>query len=82
MNSFKAQQRVGKDGMLHLTIPVGFIEQEVEVMVVYQPLQPVQTLIPQVSLEQLYGVCADDPIVLDGQGIAELLDDDLAGAFD
>ncbi|MGB3572755.1 MAG: hypothetical protein WBA01_11980 [Phormidesmis sp.] len=68
--------------MLHLTIPVGFIEQEVEVMVVYQPLQPVQALIPQVSLEQLYGVCADDPIVLDGQGIAELLDDDLGGAFD
>lgn len=82
MNSFKVQQRVGKDGMLHLAIPVGLSEQEVEVMVVYQPLQPIQALTSQASLEQLYGICADDPIVLDGQGISESLDDNLAGAFD
>jgi hypothetical protein len=27
-------------------------------------------------------ICADDPIILDDQGMAEALDDDLAGAFD
>ncbi len=34
------------------------------------------------SLENLYGICADDPIVLDGSGILESLDDELVGAFD
>jgi hypothetical protein len=34
------------------------------------------------SLEQLYGICSDDLIVLDEQGISETLDDELAGAFD
>ncbi len=82
MNSFKVHQRVGKDGILHLAVPVGLTEQELEVMVVYQPIQPVQTLAAQTLLEQLYGVCADDPIVLDDYGISESLDDDFDGAFD
>jgi hypothetical protein len=34
------------------------------------------------SLKNLYGICADDPIVLDGSGISESLDDELVGAFD
>ncbi|MGB3293347.1 MAG: hypothetical protein WBB01_10205 [Phormidesmis sp.] len=82
MNSFKVHQRVGKDGILHLAVSVGLTEQELEVMVVYQPIQPVQALSAQTSLAQLYGVCADDPIVLDGKGISEALDDDFDRAFD
>ena len=34
------------------------------------------------SLENLYGICADDPIILDDSGISESLDDELVGAFD
>ena len=34
------------------------------------------------SLENLYGICADDLIVLDDSGISESLDDELVGAFD
>jgi hypothetical protein len=34
------------------------------------------------SLENLYGICADDPIILDDSGILEGLDDELVGAFD
>lgn len=34
------------------------------------------------SLESLYGICADDPIVIDVDGISESLDDELVGAFD
>lgn len=79
MNSFKIHQHVGQDGILHLAVPVGFTEQELEVMVVYQP---VQALADQIPLEQLYGVCANDPIVLDDQGISASLDDNLDGAFD
>ena len=39
MNSFKMHQRVGKDGVLHLAISGGLTEQELEIMIVYQPLQ-------------------------------------------
>ena len=34
------------------------------------------------SLENLYGICADDPIVLDDSGVSGSLDDELVGAFD
>jgi len=80
MESIKVRQRVGQDGILHLEIPVGLREQDVEVMVIYQPIPSLTTIEP--SLESLYGICADDPIILDERGISEALDDDLAGAFD
>lgn len=63
MESIKVRQHVGQDGILHLDIPVGLTERDVEVMVIYQPV-PSLTTIGQ-SLEQLYGICADDPIILD-----------------
>jgi len=34
------------------------------------------------SLENLYGICADDPIILNDSGILESLDDELVEAFD
>jgi len=34
------------------------------------------------SLENLYGICADDPIVLDDSDISESMDDELVGAFE
>ncbi len=80
MESIKVRQRVGQDGILHLVIPVGLRDQDVEVMVIYQPVPSLTT--NEQSLEALYGICADDPIILDEQGISEALDDDLAGAFD
>lgn len=80
MQSIKVRQHVGQDGILHLDIPVGLTEQDMEVMVIYQSV-PASTATGR-SLEQFYGICADDPIVLDDQGILEALDDELAGAFD
>ncbi|MGV0024951.1 hypothetical protein [Phormidesmis priestleyi] len=80
MESIKIRRHVGQDGILHLDIPVGITERDVEVMVIYQSV-PSSTTNAR-SLEQFYGICADDPIILDDQGISESLDDDLAGAFD
>ncbi len=80
MESIKVRQRVGQDGILHLEIPVRLREQDVEVMVIYQPVPSLTTNEP--SLAALYAICADDSIILDEQGIAEALDDGLAGAFD
>ncbi|NEP19805.1 MAG: hypothetical protein F6J97_23450 [Leptolyngbya sp. SIO4C1] len=80
MESVRVRQHVGQDGILHLEIPVGLTDREVEVMVIYQPVQVLMATTS--SLAQLYGICADDPFRLDDQGISEALDDDLAGAFD
>jgi hypothetical protein len=80
MESIKIRQRVGRDGILHLDIPVEMTDREVEAVVIYQPVQSVMTVEP--SLESLYGICADDPIILDDRGVSDALDRDLAGAFD
>ena len=80
MESLKVRRRVGQDGILHLDIPVGIIERDVEVMVIYQSVP--SSIATGRSLEQFYGICADDPIVIDDRGVSESLDDDLAGAFD
>ena len=34
------------------------------------------------SIADCYGICADDPIILDDLGIAEAMDDEMVGAFD
>ncbi|KAB8315535.1 hypothetical protein SD81_029540 [Tolypothrix campylonemoides VB511288] len=39
MHSIKLKKRVGADGILHLDIPVGIADKEVEIMVIYQPLE-------------------------------------------
>jgi hypothetical protein len=80
MESIKVRQRVGRDGILHLDIPVEITDRDVEAVVIYQPVQPLTSIEP--SLASLYGVCADDPIILDDCGVSDALDHDLAGAFD
>jgi len=80
MESIKVRQRVGPDGILHLEIPVGLKELDIEVMVIYQPVPVVNAV--SLSLEALYGICGDDPINVDDDGISAVLDEDLAGAFD
>ncbi len=39
MHSIKLKKRVGADGVLHLDIPVGITDKEIEIMVIYQPLE-------------------------------------------
>ena len=80
MESVKVRQRIGQDGILHLDIPVGLADRDVEVMVIYQAVQ--SEVSDQSSLEALYGICADDPIQIDESGITDALDEDLAGAFE
>ena len=67
MESLKVRRRVGQDGILHLDIPVGIIERDVEVMVIYQSVP--SSIATERSLEQFYGICADDPIIIDDRGI-------------
>jgi hypothetical protein len=81
MKSIKVCQHVGQDGILHLDLPVGVTELDLEVMVIYQPVRSLITS-DRSSLADLYGICADDPINIDERGISEALDDELVGAFD
>ncbi|QIR38266.1 hypothetical protein HCG51_17175 [Tolypothrix sp. PCC 7910] len=39
MHSIKFKKRIGADGVLHLDIPVGITDKEVEIMVIYQTLE-------------------------------------------
>ncbi|MDB9447514.1 hypothetical protein [Anabaena sp. CS-542/02] len=75
MNSIKLTKRVGKDGILHLEIPVGITDKEVEIMVIYQQIEipnmqktPEELGWPPGFFEQTYGSCQDDPIVIDSEG--------------
>jgi hypothetical protein len=75
MHSIKLKKRIGADGVLHLDIPVGITDKEVEIMVIYQPLEtPKQQKTPEELgwppgfFEQTYGSCQDDPIVIDYEG--------------
>ncbi|WGV23547.1 hypothetical protein [Halotia branconii] len=75
MHSIKLTKRVGKDGILHLEIPVGITDKEVEIMVIYQPIEiPKQQKTPEELgwppgfFEQTYSSCQDDPIVIDSEG--------------
>ena len=75
MKSIKLNKKVGTDGILHLDIPVEIIDAEVEIMVIYQRLQPPaqpntpeELGYPPGFFEQTYGSCADDPIVIDSEG--------------
>lgn len=38
MQSIKINSYIGSDGMLHLDVPVGLTNQNVEIMVIYQPI--------------------------------------------
>ncbi|MHC5597729.1 MAG: hypothetical protein ACYTXC_17620 [Nostoc sp.] len=75
MNSIKIRSRVGKDGILHLEIPVGITDKELEIMVIYQLLEtPTQQKTPEELgwppgfFEQTAGCLADDPIQRYPQG--------------
>jgi len=77
MQSVKVKSHVDSDGILRLSLPE-IRDTDVEITIVYQPLQKNE----RKSLKSLYGVCADDPIIIDNEGILESLDDNLEGVFD
>ncbi|WP_193201001.1 hypothetical protein [Nostoc sp. MG11] len=75
MHSIKLCSHVGADGILHLEIPVGVKDKEIEVTVIYQQLEPSSGVKTSEELgwppgffEQTYGSCQDDPIVIDYEG--------------
>ncbi|MBH8572287.1 hypothetical protein I8752_04405 [Nostocaceae cyanobacterium CENA369] len=78
MQSIKLCSHVGADGILHLEIPVGMTDKEMEVVVIYQqiepstaPKTPEELGWPPGFFEQTAGSLADDPIQRYPQGAYE-----------
>ncbi|QLE45739.1 hypothetical protein FD723_36405 (plasmid) [Nostoc sp. C052] len=78
MQSIKLFSHVGSDGIMHLDIPVGITDKEVEVMVIYQQIEPSAAKkteelgCPPGFFEQTYGSFQDDPMVIDYEGDFEI----------
>jgi hypothetical protein len=77
MQSIKINSYVGKDGMLHLDIPVDMQETELEVTVTVKPVHKTIDLLAENEISKLewhdfinmtYGCLADDPIIRYPQG--------------
>ncbi len=78
MRSIRVRSHVGADGTLHLNIPLGISNQDVEVMVIYQPLKTEsKTKTPQELgwtpsfFENTFGTWEGEPLVRKPQGEAQ-----------
>ena len=70
MQSIKVRSRVGADGILHLQIPVGIKDTDLEVIVIFQPIVPAtQAKTPEDLgwppgfFERTIGCFQDEPLV-------------------
>jgi hypothetical protein len=75
MRSIKVRSHVGADGMLHLNIPLGLTDRDVEIMVIYQPLEtesktktPQELGWPPGFFENTFGAWEGEPLVIEPQG--------------
>ncbi|MGA9381758.1 MAG: hypothetical protein WBV73_23600 [Phormidium sp.] len=76
MKSVTLRHRVGEDGILHLDLPVGLNDAELKVTITFKKVAPTTTISEELEwkefVEKTYGSCADDPIVIDEQGISTI----------
>jgi hypothetical protein len=75
MQMIKVRSRIGSDGMLHLQIPVGIKDTDLEVIVVFQPVAPETEAKTPEDLERLpgcldntFGIFQDEPLMREEQG--------------
>ncbi len=75
MQSIKVRSRVGSDGMLHLQVPVGVKDTDLEVIVVFQRIGLATEVKTREDLdwspdffERTFGCFQDEPLVRGEQG--------------
>lgn len=74
MQSIMLHSYVGPDGILHLDVPVGIHDSEIEVTVTVQLIptpQPEGKGWPSGFFEETFGSFKDDPLVVDSKGVLE-----------
>ncbi|KAF3885843.1 MULTISPECIES: hypothetical protein [Nostocales] len=76
MHSVTRRYHVSEDGILHLDVPIGLTNAELEVTVTFQAiaLSNLENNTqgkgwPPNFFEETFGACKDEPIVIDGDGI-------------
>ena len=69
MQSIKLQTHVGDDGLLQIKLPVGIKNQDLEIIVIYQPINqnPKRTWSPG-FFERTFGAWQGEPLVRESQG--------------
>lgn len=70
METIRVRSRSNSDGIIHLDVPVGLNDTELEVTLTVSPARQDKGY-PPGFFEQTYGSCIDDPIVIDDEGITE-----------
>lgn len=69
MHSIKLKTHIGDDGLLQLKLPVGISNQDLEVIVIYQPINktPKRAWSPG-FFERTFGAWQGEPLVRESQG--------------
>lgn len=78
MQTLTMKARADKDGILRLEIPTDKIDQEIEIVLVMQPVdnEPVDEMgYPLGYFEETYGMFADDPIERNQPPFPDVRDD-------
>ena len=74
MQSFKLRTHVGEDGILHLDVPVGVHDAEIEVTVTFKAIIPPKAKTPEELgyppgfFERTFGSLRDEPLEREEQG--------------
>ncbi len=77
MHNIKLRSHVGSDGILHLDVPVEVTDTDLEVTVTIKPIQSTSAKTeeelgwPTGFFEKTYGICQDDPLIIDDEGTFE-----------
>ena len=74
MRTIQLKSHIGTDGILNVRVPVGLIDTDVEVLLVFNPAGEPKTSEngwPADFFEQTYGCMKDDPLVRGDQGTYE-----------
>lgn len=82
MQSITLRSHIGPDGILHLDVPVGVHDAEIEVTVTFLPFAPKSEVEPPQGkgwppgfFEETFGCLRDDPLVIDSSGVYEEQDE-------
>ena len=76
MQTIKLHSHVGEDGILHLDVPVGIADRDLEITLTVQPaIAKTETTQgkgwPPGFFEETFGSFKDDPLVINSEGIFE-----------